>query len=361
MLREDAIQIIRDFQDTAIEAKALVEGQLKLIYDNNWFNIWVPRALHGAELPLPEGLTLLEELAYWDGGLGWTVTLCAGANMFAGYLNKELAQDVFSNTKVCLGGSGRASGKAVWDGANYTISGFWRFATGAPHLSHFTLNSYVYDGERQRYDEDGEAVVFSFLIPRDQVLIHYDWDSFGLACTASHSFSLDNVAVDQRHAFRIQPDFRITDSALYRIPFVPFAELTLLVNYMGMYRRFLDLVEKHFFEKSRNEEWLIAYGKRYFKRLDEATTALENDRQLVKELSITLWNHSVCCKGDRDELLLSNISQQAKRIVKSIREEVISQFPLVGIDGAQNGNELNTVFKNIFTATQHSLLNIYKD
>lgn len=357
MINEQDIQIIRDNQCASIEAKTLVDAQLNLIYGNNWFNIWVPRTLGGRALELQQGLDLLEELAYWDGGLAWTVTLCAGANMFAGYLNQELAHTVFADHKVCFGGSGRATGKAVWDGTHYTITGFWRFATGAPHLTHFTLNSFIYDGDKPRLDEHGEQVVFSFLIPRDKVLIHYDWDSFGLSCTASHSFSLENVVLDAQHAFQIKPERRAADSALFRIPFIPFAELTLLVNYMGMYRRYLDLVEKFFFEKSKDENCLANYGKAYFKMIDRLKVQLESDKNTVKELTAALWQESIMSMATTTALM-EDIAITSRNIVKTIRRETVNLFPLLGINAAQNGNELNTVFRNIFTASQHSLLNI---
>ncbi|ERJ57249.1 hypothetical protein M472_00570 [Sphingobacterium paucimobilis HER1398] len=357
MISEEAIQLIKDKQALSIDSKTLVDEQLSLIYDNNWFNIWVPQILGGKELSLQDGLALLEELAYWDGGLGWTVTLCAGANMFAGYLDKDLARKVFADRKVCFGGSGRATGKAVWDGTQYSITGFWRFATGAPHLSHFTLNSFVYDGDKARVDKDGNPVFYSFFVPRDKVLIHYDWDSFGLACTASHSFSLENATVEAHHAFQIDPQHRIDDHVLYRIPFVPFAELTLLVNYMGMYRRYLDLVEKFFFEKSADENWHTKYGRDYFKRLDGLQQQLESDRTKVAALTEQLWALALQ-DSPLDAALASEITSTARGIVKHILADVVTLFPLLGINAAQNGQEINTVFRNIFTASQHSLLNI---
>lgn len=357
MISEEAIQLIKDSQAASIHEKTLVAQQLSLIYDNNWFNIWVPKVLGGGELDLKEGLALLEELAYWDGGLGWTVTLCAGANMFAGYLDGNLAKEVFSDRKVCFGGSGRATGKAVWDGESYKITGFWRFATGAPHLSHFTLNSFIYDGDEPRLDAEGNPIFYSFFVPRDKVLVHYDWDSFGLASTASHSFSLENTVVEANHAFQIRPEHRIDDNTLYRIPFIPFAELTLLVNYMGMYRRYLTLVEKFFFEKSADENWQAKYGKEYFKKVDGLQVQLESDRAKVGELTDQLWLLALQ-DNPLDTVLTTEITSTARGIVKHILAEVVKLFPLLGINAAQNGREINTVFRNIFTASQHSLLNV---
>src|SRR5690606_20794291 len=358
MLTDKEIQTIKDHQAQSIKHRALVKEQLEMIYASNWFNIWVPTLYKGKGLSLVDGCALLEELAYWDGGLAWTVTLCAGANMFAGYIDPKIAQTVFSDPKVCLGGSGRVGGKAVWDGEKYTISGVWQFATGAPHLTHFTLNCFIYYGDEQQVDAGGNPLVYSFFVPKDKVLIHYDWDTFGLECTASHSFSLENVKVEANYSFQIKPEHGQVDEPLFRIPFMPFAEVTLLVNYIGMYRRFLDLVEKYFFDKSKDSFWESTYSKQRFKLVDEYQVGLAEDRKKTTGLIAALWDKNIVSPMAEDDPLLQEIASFSRSVVKGIRERVVQLFPLVGISGAQRENELNIVFRNIFTATQHSLLNI---
>lgn len=358
MLQPEQIQVIRDSQYESIAAKKLVSNQLEMIYANNWFNIWVPKEYGGEEYSFEDGLTLLEELAYHDGGLAWTVTLCSGANMFAGFIEPSIAKEVFSTEKVCFGGSGKTSGKAIWKDDNYVVSGMWSFATGAPHLSHFTLNAPIYDGDILRLDADGKPVVYSFFVPRDYVLVHYDWNTFGLECTASHSFSLDNVIVGAANAFVLSPNNRYYDSPIYRIPFLPFAELTLLVNYMGMYRRFLDLTEKYFFDKSKDLFWAEKYSKSRFRMLDGLQQKNEANCAFIKEVVEMVKVLSTAGTVAADDPFLAEISKQFKDIVETIRIDVTLLMPLLGIQAAQVDQELNIVFRNIFTATQHSLLNV---
>lgn len=357
-LDENTIAVIRDAQAKSILAKQLVDEQLTLVYDHNWFNIWVPKEYNGLDLSLLSGFRLLKSIGYWDGGFGWTVTLCSGANMFAGFINPTFAQTVFSHPKICLGGSGRANGKAIFDGERYHLTGVWQYATGAPHLTHFTLNSFIYDGDSQRLNECGEPVVYSFFVPKKDVLVHYDWDTFGLECTASHSFSLENVAIDTSYAFELKPSSRQVDNTIYKIPFMTFAELTLLPNYLGMYKRFLDLVEKYFFDKSKNPDWAEKYSKNRFRQVDSYQQQLESYEQKAEALIQRLWDQVSLDADHIREDLLSEIAIESRRMVREIREAVATLFPLVGISGAQRQNELNIVFRNIFTATQHSLLNL---
>jgi len=357
MLTAQQINQIQELQSTGINSKTLVKGQLDLIFKNNWFNIWVPKSFNGLELSFTDGLRLLEELAYWDAGFAWTITLCAGANMFVGFINPDLAKELWEDPKVCFGGSGKIGGKAIMDGDDYIISGSWNYATGAPHLTHFTLNAEIIIEDNSWESKSVDPIHYSFFVPKEQVLIHYDWDSFGLECTASHSFSLNNVRVSKEHAFILDPEFKTNLSPLFRIPFLPFAQLTLFMNYAGMFRRFLDLMEKYYFEKSKDPVWSKEFSKIRFKELDEVQILIEKEVIQIIELSKTLWEMAVNSLVI-DKMLSHEIENATKKAVKIIREKTVHLFPYAGIRAAQKENELNIVFRNLFTATQHSLLNI---
>lgn len=333
----------------SIRAKMLDQDVLSLAYREKWFKIWVPKDYKGLGLALSEGCRLLEELAYWDGGLGWTVTLCSGANMFCGFIDPEVAEPIFRADDVCFGGSGMVAGKTRRVEEGYILDGIWRFATGAPHLTHFTCNTEVKGREAEGYR--------SFFVDKDRVLIHYDWDSFGLEATASHSFSMSGVAVPATAMFDIQPNHARLSDPLYRYPFIPFAQLTLFANYLGMFRRFCDLVQKLFFEKSRNSEWQENFGRRYFKVLDEASECASELRESYYVLLENSWRHHL--QEDKEALAveLERIDQSTKMGLKRMQEHILTLYPKCGTRAAQINKEINIVFRNFFTATQHSLLN----
>lgn len=353
MLQTDIRYIIRDNVLASIERKALTTELLELIYQQNWFNLWVPHVYGGLNAALKEGCQLLEELAYVDGGFGWTVTLCAGANMFAGFINPTLAEIVFKQAKVCWGGSGQPSGRADKVGDSFMISGTWKYATGAPHLTHFTLNAWVYENGEPVFDANGNPIYHSFFVDRNNVLIHYDWNTFGLECTASHSFSINELTVPKAHAFDLRPDSRTSHEPVFYYPFMTFAECTLAVNYVGMFRRFLDLFEKQLLVKSSDPEWATEKGKTLFKKIDVVRSAFEKKRDRFYELIDETWD-----KIEPDAILLSEIANLSRELVRDIRIGTVDLFPYAGIAGAQRDNELNIVFRHIFTASQHALLNI---
>ncbi|MDH5827163.1 acyl-CoA dehydrogenase [Sphingobacterium faecium] len=354
VINQAQINLIKDQQAHAIVAKTMTSEQLELAISGKWFKIWVPKSLGGLGLSLSEGMQFLEEIAYHDGGLAWTITLCSGANLFVGFIDPKTGEEIFQNPAVCLGGSGRASGYAEKEEAGYRIKGHWKYATGAPHLTHFTANCIITEKGIPVLDESGQPLVYSFFFDRDDVLIHYDWDTFGLECTASHSFSVENHFVGDSRSFVIKESESTWPDLLYQYPFIPFAELTLLSNFIGMYKRFLDLVEKYFIIKSQDQVWLQEKGKDRFKQLDLFQQDFNKRRNLIQGLTERSWENQE--SGIDNTMMFQKIAQESRDFVSVIKKNTVELFPICGIGAAQHDQEMNIVFRNIFTATQHSLL-----
>ncbi|MEG9329005.1 acyl-CoA dehydrogenase [Salinimicrobium catena] len=311
---------------------------LEWIERENLWNLWVPKNHGGLELPFSEGLLRLKELAEIDGSLGWTVTLCSGANYFIGNLKPEAAENIFLNAQkpVCFGGSGGASGTAEKSGDHYMISGKWRYATGAPYLTHFTLNARITENQKELTNPDGSAVVRSFLVPAKEVKIIKDWDTMGLKATATHSFELNNVRVHSKHSF-LYNEFYLPQP-VFKINFSLFADLTLWVNYVGMAAHYFKAatqitkpektsgLEKAIFEAEQN---ISAYAR----EIEEITTSTSNF----------------------SEEYIQGIHSTAALSVEEISQAIIKIHPHLGVKGCSKISEINQVFRDYFTATQHHI------
>ncbi len=77
---------IRRYSAAAEQMGRLHNEQLQIIFENNWLNLFTPRAAGGLGMDLPGAVRLQESLAWADGSFGWTVTLCSGAHWFIGFL-----------------------------------------------------------------------------------------------------------------------------------------------------------------------------------------------------------------------------------------------------------------------------------
>ncbi|HET8737421.1 MAG TPA: acyl-CoA dehydrogenase [Pricia sp.] len=311
---------------------------LEWIAKENLWNLWVPKAYGGLELSLVDGLKKLRKLAKIDGSLGWTVTLCSGANFFIGNLQKEVADEIFLvSKKPIFGGSGGVFGTAEKDGEGYNISGRWKYATGAPYLSHFTLNAKILEGGKEVLTEEGASLVRSFVLRKADVAVIKDWDTMGLKATATHSFEVESVWVDGKYSFvydELHPPHPI-----FKVPFSIFADLTLWVNYIGMAAHFLEEAQK------------ITSPNMPLYRLPTAITRAD---QLIMDHAGRIQK-MIADESQVPDPLMEEIHQEASESVRSLSEGIIGAYRLLGIRAATDGHPLNHVFRDYFTATQHHI------
>ncbi|TDS50715.1 acyl-CoA dehydrogenase family protein [Myroides indicus] len=322
-------------KDKLIGATHMPAEVMQYVFKQRWLQIWVPQQYCGLGLSFKEGLKVLKNLAQTDGSLGWMVTLCAGANYFSRNLKPETAFELFQKSTTCFGGSGMIGGTAERKDNEYFINGIWRFATGAPHLSHFTLNAIVIENGQKVLDEKGNELIRSFIIPQHQVKIIADWKAMGMRATGTYSFEIHNIAVSEKYSFIYNEFF--TDSSLDKIPFRIFADLTLLVNYFGMAFHFgeealklrpsLDLT---FFLRTIKEREEKVYG-----------FADEIEKILCNTLEIGIEKQK-------------EIHQFGEISVKELSCKIIELYTQLGIRASHTDNSVHQIFCDYFTASQHA-------
>ncbi len=336
----------------------LTDRQLEIIYAQKWFKLFVPKSLGGLELGLVEALQLEEHLARIDGSLGWTVTLCSGATMFVGFLEKEVAGPLFENRQVCFGGSGMASGTAALIDDGYLVSGDWKYATGAPHLSVFTANCrLVQDDGTALLDGDGRELVRSFFFLPGEVVLNADWHTMGLVATAGHSFRVAQAKVPKNRCFHLVPEAATIDHLIYRYPFLPFAEATLAVNTLGMVQHFLSLCQKHMARKKMALGHDAPMPALEWQLLGTCVGQLADLRTKFYEVVRQSWEAVVLgTDGHEANALFGRVGQQSRLLVKEAREMAFRLFPYMGMYGADPSSDINRVWRDIFTASQHTLL-----
>ncbi|RTE52429.1 acyl-CoA dehydrogenase [Arenibacter aquaticus] len=308
------------------------------IIDENLWNIWVPKAYGGLELSLSQGLDKLKELARIDGSLGWTITLCSGANYFIGNLQQCKSQEIFldSESAPCLGGSGGVYGTAEKINDHYKISGKWHYATGAPYLSHFTLNAEIIEDGKKLLNKDGSPTIKSFVIPKNIVRIIEDWNTMGLRATATHSFEVKDQLIHENCSFQYNK-YHLSHP-VFKIPFSVFADLTLWVNYIGM--------AEHLLEEAKS---LIP--ERNFEEL-ENTIAFSN--QKIDHFSQNI-EEGIGNNMNFKASYVQEIHNEASNSVKCITSSIVAIFPYLGVKASRNDEQINQIFCDYFTATQHHI------
>jgi hypothetical protein len=315
---------------------ALLPGQLDIIYHQQWFNLFVPQSYGGLGLSLPEALRLEEALAWTDGAVGWTVTLCSGAAWFIGFLEAKAARAIFSHPNACLAGSGQASGVAEVLKGGYKVLGRWHWATGTPHATVFTANCVLHNNGAPLRDKEGQPLVRPFWFYRDEVQVHPNWQAIGMVATASHSFEVEGLTVSADRCFTIDPQGAVLSDPIYQYPFLPFAQTTLAVNSSGMATRFIDLC-------------------RPSRALESAKQLLEAERGSFFRIVDSSWKELL----ERQSLsagTMASIGRASRQLAALSLRLVDELYPRCGLEGADTRTEINRVWRNLHTASQHSLL-----
>ena len=340
-------------------AKAELQGslcdvQLTLIYAQNWFNMFVPKAMGGLELTLPEALVIEEAIAWADGSTGWTVTLCGGANWFVGFMDAAMASLLFTNKKVCLAGSGKPSGIAEVTGTGYTITGQWQYATGAPNATAFTANCMVEKDGIALTAENGEPQIASFIFLPGEVTVYNDWHTTGMVATASHRFAVQNLFVPGNRRFEINPKHAILAQPVYQYPFLQFAEATLSVNACGMAARFLQLSEEALLLYANGQAKKANAAYTFKDTIDKAALQLQTARDGFYAQVQLSWQNCVS-NIPQDDILLHKVSNASHRLAQIALGVVDTLYPFCGLAAATHGTEINRVWRNLHTASQHTL------
>jgi hypothetical protein len=350
------------FSGFSIESSARAEqiGQLppewlEVIYRENWFKLFVPKYLDGLGLTFPQALKLEEKLAKLDGSLGWTVTLCAGAGWFVGFLNQELSTKIFSDPQVCLAGSGFVGGKANLLGDSYTVSGSWTYASGALHATHFTANCELLENGSPILDKKGSPVVKAFILKKEEVEILDGWSYMGMKATGSHAFKAENVTIPRNRIFEILPAKTTLSEPVYRYPFLQFAEATLAANILGVAKHLIELIEASFWKRHEYRK----YDKRhlnYFERVSEKQNRkLKHLRKEFYSEVLSSWNE-LENEGKISKSKLKKVSRISRKLTNSCREISAKLYPYAGLEAAKTHTELNRVWRDFNTVSQHALL-----
>jgi hypothetical protein len=360
IINKNIVEAIRASSASAEQAGALTSQQLSIVYEQGWFNLFVPKKHGGLELSLPEALRMEEALAWIDGSFGWTITLCSGANWFIGFMDTDAVNEIYLDPKVCLAGSGRPSGVATITGDDYTISGQWDYATGAPHATVFTANCVIEKEGSILKDENNEPLIRSFWFTNKEVNVQNNWISNGMIATASHSFEVKELKVPANRSFIIDPAHTQLPQPVYRFPFGAFAECTLAVNSAGMLMHFIDLFEEIVVANKKIDQNIyhpndpsISITLRDW--LEDCKNNFNNKRDRFYDTIEKAWN-ALVTRSTIDQPLVKQVGINSRDLAFTSIRIMEQLYPYAGMQAAQHGSVINRVWRDMHTASQHSLL-----
>lgn len=355
IFKNEWTDIIKEYSPLSESLGLLHPKLLDLVYHQNWFNLYVPKIYGGDEKTLPEILRIIENLAKADGSLAWTVTLCSGAAWFSGFLDQQLAKDIFINPKACFCGSGAVGGTAIKTLNGYLINGFWEYASGALHATIFTANCFLKDEQGTSIlDIDGKQIVKSFIVKKEEVKVISGWSYVGLVATGSHAFEVKDLEVLENRAFEINENIKFKNPIFY-YPFLQLAETTLTVNNVGMALHFIDLVELYFYKRSGLKRYNQNQIDFFEQELNKCKAEIEHFRNHFYLITDKSYQQLIEFNKINEDIL-QKVSEYSRKLSHISRKIVDTLYPYCGLEGAKKESELNRIWRDIHTASQHSLL-----
>ena len=351
----DDVNIIRKHAAEAEQSGLLHPEQLAIVYREGWFKLLVPQQYTGKQITLSSLVRLQEAISWADGSTGWVVTLCSGAGWFGGFTDAELSQQIFTSSAVCLAGSGAVHGTAEIVDNGYLINGFWKYASGIHHATHITANCAITQNGGPVLGDDGEQLVLPFVFDKKDVKLVPAWKYIGMVATGSDAFEIKDLRVDKNRAFKIDPAAVVIDAPLYRYPFLQLAEATLAVNLSGMAMHFMDLCADVFNERMNHPRLTQSQKITLIDSLAMANKEMDELRRPFFEAVDVSWN-DIAQHNIVSNVNLIAVSTTSRKLAISAREIVDRLYPLCGLIAAGSDTEINRAWRDLHTASQHTLL-----
>jgi len=349
------LEILSLYAAQAEMDKKLCAEQLEVLYKENSFKALIPSVYGGLELSLPEVVMLEEKIAKADGSTGWVMTLCAGAGWFGGFMEPSFAKQIFEGEKVCLAGSGAPTGTAEITGDGFVVNGRWQYASGASDATAFTANCIIIENSIPVYNPDGTKKILAFAFLKREVTLLLEWSSIGMIATASYTYQVKKLFVPNERSFRIDGTAAVIQTALYRYPFLQLAEVTLAANILGMGLHFIEKANKVLVQKKEGGELSDANAEIFRIVIAEVTGQINDSRDKMYHALGQSWSQCEA-KGAIEKSVLNDVSKTAREVAQQAVRGVDRIYPYCGLRSANPNTEINRVWRDLHTASQHSLL-----
>jgi indole-3-acetate monooxygenase len=222
----DLAPTIRSCRDQVDAARQIPERLVCELRTAGMFRLLVPAELGGYELDPITFAKIIEEIAAVDGATGWVVSVGAVGGLFAGYMDRGTAREIYgTDSDAIVAGGINPSGKAVAVDGGYVVSGQWGFGSGIQHASWVYGNCVVHDGDRPRLNEAGAPELRVMLFPATECQIQDTWHTGGLRGTGSHDFRVHDIFVPAERSLTAFAGAATQQGLLYKYPFSLFAVL----------------------------------------------------------------------------------------------------------------------------------------
>jgi indole-3-acetate monooxygenase len=311
--------------------------------------MFCPGELGGLEADPVTVTLVLEALARIDGSASWTIGILGSSALFAGpYLPAATARRIYAGEFPPMAGSFLPKGEAEPVAGGYRVRGRWPYASGIHHADWVLAGAFVLD----RPEPAGSRLV---MLPRDQVVIHDNWQVTGLRATGSCDFSIEKVFVPEEMTCGLMDVIlgnAVTGGPSVRLG-IPAGVASFHIGIpLGIARRALDEITTQAVEKGRGFPPSPLPTQPHFQfALGKAEIELASARALALQLLAELY---VEAEARSTPPPRQAQARAASTYITEIAQRVTSTaFQAAGGGALFDSNPLQRCFRDILAAGQH--------
>jgi indole-3-acetate monooxygenase len=191
-LRERAAEIER--------LRRLPDDIVDMLRGTGVYRMGFNREWGGPELSSIQQLEVIEALSYGDAATGWVAEAGANTGLWATYLDRAVAREMFDGLDVITVGALFPVGRAEKVPGGYRLSGRWTFGSGIANCDWVISGAFVYRDGRPEPSPGGDPHDSrQFMVRAADVSIVDDWHPTGLIGTGSCDYVISDVFVPEEH------------------------------------------------------------------------------------------------------------------------------------------------------------------
>ena len=339
--------ILQDIASTGPSSGAettLPEPLVTKLKSGHYFTLLLPENLGGQQMPFPEYVRLVQEIAKADGSTAWCVNQGSVLSTLARLLSVDTAKQIWHDPSVTLANGPPGSGESIETEAGYSLSGTWTFSSGINHADWLLGAAPV--------KENGKTRDFLWhFFPKQAAEIKNTWHVNGLKATGSYEFSVSKLLIPREYAVKVE--ILKDDPALYQIPLNLLFACGFAAVALGVSRAALDFaIEKlqkkikRFDKKTMSESLLTQDTVGRSEALWQAADAYL--QQQVESAWHSVNKHGQCSLQDKINMRLA-----ATHVIRQSKEVTDLAYDLCSADSIFENQEIQKRFQDMHVITQH--------
>lgn len=193
--------LVREHADRSEQERQLASPIVEALHDAGLFRIYLPAAMGGGGLDVPESLHVFEAMARLDASTGWNLSICAGGPLFGHFVSREAYEEIFGDPRAVIAGSLNPLGtRAV------PCDGGWRYSGKATYVSGSAQAGWLMTAGLELHDgaprmTDGVPAMRAGIFPMKHCRVLDTWAVAGMRGTGSNDCVFEDVLVPDEFTY----------------------------------------------------------------------------------------------------------------------------------------------------------------